>query len=187
MVFLVNLFFVIIPSFWVLLHVFYDALIHDERLLAQMRKRGFRGVFYLHPVFEAQYTDFTSSELIEVGNGVADYQTVFRESDVMVTDFSSVAFDFAYLKKPVIYSQFDEDTFYENHSWGKGYFSYRENGFGPITTTLDETVDALISCMENDCQMEQRYIDRVEAFFAYTDRNNCKRVYEAIQEIERDK
>ena len=166
--------------------LFYDALIHDERLLTAMEKFGYTGSFYLHPVFERQYPDFTASRRITIGKGVADYQTVFRESAIMVTDYSSVAFDFAYLKKPVIYSQFDEDTFYQNHSWGKGYFTYREDGFGPITNTVEQTVDELIYYMENGAKMKQEYVDKVDNFFAYTDRHNCERVYHAVlEDVER--
>ena len=165
---------------------FYNSLINDPRLLDAMRKHGFTGTFYLHPVFEGQFNDFKSNELIEVGTTVADYQTLFRESDIMVTDFSSVAFDFAYLKKPLIYSQFDEATFYRDHSWDRGYFTYREDGFGPITNTVDETVDALIHYIETGCQMEDIYLKRVEAFFPYTDRNNCERVYNEIMKIENE-
>ncbi len=166
---------------------FYNSLINDERLLAVMKEYGYTGCFYLHPVFEAQFEDFKSSELITVGNGIADYQKIFRESALMVTDYSSVAFDFAYLKKPVIYSQFDEKDFYKNHSWGKGYFTYREDGFGPITTTLDETVETLIDYIKDDCRMREEYVRKVENFFAYTDRNNRKRIYEAIMEIAEEK
>lgn len=163
---------------------FYERLIHDERLLQAMEEHGYTGEFYLHPVFEKQAPDFRESRLISIGQGVADYQKVFREGGIMVTDYSSVAFDFAYLKKPVIYSQFDEDAFYEEHSYGKGYFTYREDGFGPVTTTVEQTVDALINYMEQDCQMERNYIDKVERFFAFTDRNNCRRLYEEIRRIE---
>ena len=167
--------------------LFYDSLIHDERLLTAMENYGYTGSFYLHPVFERQYPDFTASRRITIGKGVADYQTVFRESAIMVTDFSSVAFDFAYLKKPLIYSQFDEESFHRNHSWGKGYFNYREDGFGPVTTTVEQTVDELIWYMEHDAQMKEDYLSRVERFFAYTDRNNCRRVYEAVCGIEEER
>lgn len=166
---------------------FYNSLINDERLLSVMREYRYTGVFYLHPVFEAQFPDFQGNDIIEVGNGVADYQQVFKESSLMVTDFSSVAFDFAYLKKPVIYSQFDEETFYKYHTWGKGYFTYRTDGFGPITNTLDETVDTLIDYIKNGCIMKQEYVEKVDNFFAYTDRNNCKRIYEAVVEAEEDR
>lgn len=166
---------------------FYNGLINNERLLAVMKEYGYKGSFYLHPVFERQFKDFRSSELITVGKGVADYQELFRKGAIMVTDFSSVAFDFAFLKKPVIYAQFDEDVFYKYHSWGKGYFTYRKDGFGPITNTLDETVDELIYYIKNDCKMKEEYIKKVDNFFAYTDRNNCKRVYDAVVELEKER
>lgn len=162
---------------------FYNGLINDERLLDVMRKHGYTGTFYMHPVFEKQTKDFQSNDVFEVGEGVADYQTVFRESNLMITDYSSVAFDFAYLKKPVIYSQFDAESFYQNHVWGKGYFTYEENGFGPITRDLESTVLTLIDYIEHDCKMKQEYVDKVEDFFAFTDRNNCERVYNAIRTV----
>lgn len=165
---------------------FYQSLIDNEKLHACMKKYGYKGCFYLHPVFEAQYRDFKGSDLIKIGNGIADYQEIFKRSSLMITDFSSVAFDFAFLKKPVIYSQFDETSFYLNHSWGKGYFTYREDGFGPVTTTLDETIDTLIEYIEKDCSMKDEYIERVDNFFAYSDHNNCKRVFDAIMEVEKE-
>ena len=70
---------------------------------------------------------------------------------------------------------------------GKGYFNYREDGFGPVTTTVEQTVDELIWYMEHDAQMKEDYLGRVERFFAYTDRNNCQRVYEAVCGIEDDR
>ena len=45
-------------------------------------------------------------------------------------DYSSIAFDFAYMKKPLIYYQFDQDKYYTNH-FAKGYFDCERDGFGP--------------------------------------------------------
>ena len=36
--------------------------------------------------------------------------------------------------------------------------------------------------MKNDCTMEDEYKERVDLFFKFTDRNNCKRVYEWMLE-----
>jgi CDP-glycerol glycerophosphotransferase (TagB/SpsB family) len=162
---------------------FYNALINDEELLAVMREEGYTGKFYLHPVFEAQAGDFRGNDVFEVGTSAADYQGVFRESSLMLTDFSSVAFDFAYLKKPVIYAQPDEDEFYASHAWDRGYFSYPDDGFGPVTRGYEETVRAMVACIRGGCVMEQKYAERVDSFFAYTDRENCRRVFEAIEAI----
>jgi CDP-glycerol glycerophosphotransferase (TagB/SpsB family) len=164
--------------------LFYHRLMNDERLLAAMRRGGYRGKFFLHPVFDSQIGDFEGNGLFEVGVTVADYQELFRDGDLLLTDYSSVAFDFAYLKKPVIYAQFDFDTFYQNHSWGKSYFSYADDGFGPIGRDYEETVALLVRYIEGGCVMTDEYKARVDGFFAFTDRRNCERVAAAIEEMD---
>ena len=51
-------------------------------------------------------------------------------------------------------------------------------GFGKVVEDEDALVDKVIEYMENDCKMEDEYASRVDSFFKYTDKNNCKRVYE---------
>ena len=87
------------------------------------------------------------------------------------------------MKKPVIYTQFDRDEFFTQHTYTQGYFSYEDDGFGPVCYNYDDTVNEIIKMIENDCKMEEKYIQRVENFYEYHDRNNCKRVYEEILKL----
>ena len=162
---------------------FYNSLINDERLKSCMKKHGYEGLFCLHPLFAQQYVDFDENEVFKVNNGYVDYQKQFAECALLVTDYSSVFFDFGYLKKPVIYCQFDKETFFTEHSYSEGYFSYEKNGFGPVCYDLENTVDEIVSVIENDCKNDPEYIKRVEDFYPYFDENSCRRVYEAIKEI----
>ena len=94
-------------------------------------------------------------------------------------------FDFAYLKKPVVYAQFDREEFFSGeHVYVKGYFDYERDGFGEVETDLDGTVDRLIEYMRNDCRLKDEYRARIDAFFAYHDRDNCRRVYEKLLELQ---
>ena len=52
----------------------------------------------------------------------------------MVTDYASVAFDFARLGKPVVYTQFDRGIFVQNHISEPGYFDHERDGFGQSRT-----------------------------------------------------
>ena len=102
-----------------------------------------------------------------------------------MTDYSSVFFDFAFLRKPVVYSQFDNEQFFSGeHSYTKGYFSYEENGFGPVCYDLESTVDEMIKYIENDCKNSDEYIGRIEDFYEYFDSDSCKRVYENIRKLD---
>ena len=101
------------------------------------------------------------------------------KSSLLVTDYSSIFFDFSYLKKPVIYTHFDYDV-YRNNDVPKGYFDYKKDGFGPICFDLNCTVTNIILKFQNNCFLERKYIIRIEKFFKYHDDNNCERLYSAI-------
>ena len=157
---------------------FYNGLINDERLLAKMREKGYTGLFCLHPIFRKQAVDFQKNDVFAINEGFIDYNKVFAESSVMVTDYSTIAFDFAYLKKPIVYTQFDKEEFYKTQTYDKGFFEYERDGFGPVCYDLDSAVDALIKIIDKDC--ENDYIDRVTNFFVNIDKNNSKRVIDAV-------
>ncbi|MBQ9460321.1 MAG: CDP-glycerol glycerophosphotransferase family protein [Clostridia bacterium] len=162
---------------------FYNGLINHPRLLECMRRKGYEGLFCLHPLFTEQYVDFTENDVFSVNKGYVDYQKQFAECALLVTDFSSVFFDFGYLKKPVVYSQFDKDEFFAGHSYSEGYFSYEDNGFGPVCRDLESTVDALVKEIENDCRNDPKYIKRIEEFYPFFDDKSCERVYNSICEL----
>lgn len=159
---------------------FYNSLINNERLLEAMRKNGYKGVFCCHPIFEKQSVDFDGNDVFEINRGFVDYQSQFESSALMVTDYSSVYFDFGYIKKPVIYSQFDKEDFFKGHTYDKGYFSYEEDGFGPVCTNLEQTVDEIIRSIENGCKLTEEYEQRINRFYAFSDANNCKRILDAV-------
>ena len=99
----------------------------------------------------------------------------------MVTDYSSVAFDFAYLRKPIVYSQFDKAEFFGGgHSYTEGYFDYVRDGFGEVEETLENVVDRIIEYMENGCQIKPEYRERIDKTFAFDDKDCSRRVYETV-------
>ena len=159
---------------------FYNGLINNPKLVECMKKNGYEGLFCLHPLFTEQYVDFTENDVFKVNHGYVDYQTQFAESALLVTDYSSVFFDFGYLKKPVVYSQFDKEAFFKGHSYSEGYFSYDDNGFGPVCRDLESTVNAVCKYIENDCKNSDKYIKRIEEFYPFFDEDSCKRVYEDV-------
>ena len=106
----------------------------------------------------------------------------------MITDYSSVAFEMAYLKKPVLYYQFDEEDFFnlEYHSGQRGYFDYRKDGFGPVVTTEEELLKELEVLLQNDCKVGEPYQSNIENTFEFRDGKCCERVYRAILELDDD-
>lgn len=166
---------------------FYQNLINDDQLQAAIQKHGLQGEFYIHPSFQQQIKDFSGNDSFKIMQMPFDYPNAKCEGNLLVTDYSSVAFDFAYLKKPILYAHFDEDTFYKNHTSNEGYFFYENDGFGPVTYDYESTVKQIIISIESGCTMHDKYQNRVKKFFAYNDRNNSQRIYQAILATNSDK
>lgn len=110
-------------------------------------------------------------------------QKTFVETDILITDYSSVAFEVAYLKKPVIYYQFDRDeVFSGKHTFEKGYFDYELDGFGPVCLKLEEVLSNLEQYLNNpDGEIWTHYSKISERTFAFRDGKCCERTFEAIK------
>ncbi len=153
----------------------FNSLINDERLIDAAKKYGYKIKYVLHPIVSSQVEDFDKNEYVDIVPAVGDmsYEKMFCESSLMVTDFSGIQFDFAYMRKPLVYLHHkDIPQHYE-----EGTFFYDTMAFGEICHDNDELIDLLCEYMENDCKMKEEYVKRADDFFYYDDHNNCERIY----------
>lgn len=163
----------------------YNGLLNDPRLLEAARRYGYKIRYVLHPIISPQYEDFTQNPQVEIisSTGEMSYEQLFCESALMVTDYSGVQFDFAYMRKPVVYLHHkDIPQHYE-----EGTFHYKTMGFGEICTTNEELIDVLCRYMEHDCEMPDTYRRRADDFFYYSDHHNCERIYKEMLAYQKKK
>lgn len=151
-----------------------NEVIKNEKLMDFLEQNGYEFYFFPHPDIRTQLKDFTPDKRVVIPEFDTSYQDLFRAGSIMITDFSSVHFDFSYCKKPVIYYQFDE------HHFEKSYFSFEEHGFGPVVNEFDTLLNELKHLIDNESKMDEQYVTRVENFYEFNDHNNCERVYRAI-------
>ncbi len=153
----------------------YNELISDRKLVETAARTGYRILYLVHPNISAQAKDFTAHEGVEVIPALeVNYEKVLTQSSLMVTDYTGVQFDFAYMRKPVVYYHSPKlPPHYE-----EGGFFYDTQGFGEICTSQEELVDTLCAYMENGCRLKPFYEARENDFFAFADRNNCQRIFE---------
>lgn len=74
---------------------------------------------------------------------------------------------------------------FEGQLYNEGYFDYKKMGFGPVCSTLDSAVEAIINCIENDCKMPEKYLKRVSNFYSFHDDKNCERVFKEIINLDK--
>ena len=165
---------------------FYDALINSERLIGTLQKLGYKLQFFPHPIINPFIRKFHhDSQVVFLSTSETVYRDVYAESVLLVTDYSSAVFDFAYLRKPVIYCQFDKEKFYSGeHAYVKGYFDYERDGFGEVVYDLEHTIDLIIEYARGGCVLKDKYRERIDSFFAFKDQNNCQRVLDKIMQIQ---
>ena len=116
----------------------------------------------------------------------SDVQGLYARLGLLVTDYSSVAFNAAYLDRPTVYYQFDRDALLAGGHVGRpGYFDYERDGFGPVTVDHEAAVSAIVAAIRHGATPEQPYADRITATFPDRDGRACERVVAAIEELSR--
>ncbi len=155
-----------------------------RRLLQQAEEQDLKVVLCLHRNLQ-QYNryfevNFPSLTVVNLENG--DVADVLKSAACLITDYSSVAIDFAYLRKPLAYFQADYEQFRKNHL-PEGYFDYRKDGFGQVFENGKDLLDWIRERREDGFTMEERYRERTDQFFTFHDQKYCERNYQAICNI----
>lgn len=162
---------------------YYNELLNNDVFLEYTKNQKYQIIFYPHheiqPYVHLFKTKCNYNHLIIADKYHYDVQELLKESALLITDYSSVFFDFAYMKKPVIFYQFDFKKYRNNH-YSKGYFDY-EDSFGPVTHDVIELLSEIKNAINEQCKMPLVYLKKVEEFFPLYDNNNCKRIYEYIR------
>lgn len=162
----------------------WNNVLKNKELNSKLKKSGYKIIFVLHNNMEKFAESFYKNENIIIPDA-KNYSQLFSEGSLFVTDYSSNAFEFAYLRKPVIYFQFDKTTFFDAHSYDKGYFDYEKMGFGEVTYDISKTLNIIFSYLKSGCNLKDEYSSRINSFFKYSDNNNSKRVVEQILKLKR--
>ena len=153
----------------------YNRLITDDKLLETARRTGYKLIYLVHPNIGEQAVDFEKKDGVEIISALGvNYEKILCESSLMLTDYSGVQFDFAYMRKPVVYYHPPKLP----PHYVEGGFFYDTQGFGEICTEHQQLVDTLCDYMEHDCQLKDFYRTRQDDFFAFSDHDNCKRIFE---------
>ncbi len=163
---------------------FYSELLTDKTLVDTAKRLGYKLCYYPHALmkcFDGRFKNLDSD--VYVNADKMTYNDIFSRASLLFTDFSSCQFDFAYLRKPVVYCHFDKEEFFSSHTYRQGYFDYERDGFGEVVYNVEDSVSLLKEYMENGCKLKECYSERIEGFFAFNDRSNSRRVLDGILKI----
>src|SRR5947209_17677440 len=110
-------------------------------------------------------TSVTSHPAARDVSSVPDIAPLLVAADILVTDYSSVMFDFANTGRPMVFFAYDYDD-YANSERGV-YFELQDKAPGPMVRTGDELIHALVTVDTWRGDYEQRYQEFVAEFGEY--------------------
>ena len=142
-------------------------------------------IFYLHGYAQSYAPFFHSvSDRVIIAKKEEYYvQDLLKRAAFLVTDYSSVSCDYVYMKKPMVYFQFDGEKFAREQYPESEYFTYKDNGFGPVAHTLEEVETEIVDACKNQFRMKEEYEKRTNEFFKYFGHDHCERTYQLIEKL----
>lgn len=165
-----------------------NALLSNREFIDYVESIGYHIKFCIHAEFRRFLHLFKDIDpRVDVVKRGTSIHELLMATSLLITDYSSVFFDVAYMKKPMIYYQFDYEEFRENH-FSEGYFSFERDGMGPVVKTEQEVVDEVKAYYDGrNFVNSDLYLQRCATFFPTHDSHNCERIYNAIVKIEQAK
>lgn len=132
---------------------------------------------YLHTNFQKYRHLFQSDFVHIIPEGSISVQQLLRSHGVLITDFSSVGLDFALLKRPVLYYQFDGDP-----------EEAREEGStlklpGPVFKDKEPLLHVLAKKVQDNTLDEPYASSLRENIYLYDDQHANDRIYQALKEL----
>lgn len=161
---------------------YFSKLLSNSDLLNILKNNKYTATFVLHPglrQYASYFKKFESAYITVVSNPSVSYRELFNTSSLMITDYSSVFFDFVYQKKPCIFYQFDKDDFFEKH-YKEGEFKFDTMAPGPICKTDDEVVNWVIKHLNNNMRIFPNFLKKSNDIYINRDSLNSHRIVKEL-------
>ena len=122
-----------------------------------------------------------SNVSLVIPSALYDVQEELLDTDILITDYSSIYFDFLLLDRPVIFFAFDLEEYNRDD---QGIYEPLENiAAGPIVNDWDSVLEWTVKLKEHPDLFEEKRKQVRDRFFEYQDGNSSERVYNTITSL----
>lgn len=111
-----------------------------------------------------------------------DISDLYLVSDSLITDYSSVMFDYSLLKRPMFFYAYDLEN-YKNHLRGF-YFDFISEVPGPISLTTENLIKDILDY--NVCEYEEKYSNFIKKYNHVDDGKSSGKVVDLIEKLAAD-
>lgn len=159
----------------------YKELLENKDFLALLEKEDIYVNFYIHPKFRQHICLFAfhTKRIQFIPFGELPLNQLIMSCHMLVTDYSSVAWDVYYQEKPIVFYTFDRKNYEKKQG---SYMDIEKDGFGDVTSNLYELISCIQYYSKNHFQEKKIFAEKREWLLPYRDNKNSKRIYEEIKE-----
>jgi len=160
-------------------------LVNDKGLQDILEEKDCHLAIYLHQDIQSysKYLDQFAGERIHImRQGELTVTELLRMSKLLITDYSNVMFDFVYMNKPFISYQFDYQDFINGRE-EKPHHDVRTELPGYVVTEHDALINTIHTIVKGNFSIAPEHQQTAAKHFTYKDKENCKRVYQAISQL----
>jgi CDP-glycerol glycerophosphotransferase (TagB/SpsB family) len=121
-----------------------------------------------------------SSPCIKIYNKKTDLYDFLKDVNILITDYSSIYFDYLLLDRPIIFTPFD----FQEYSTKRGfYYDYNEVTPGLKAISWDDLLNK-IDLYLNNPNLDNNFRTKIRnKFNKYQDGNNCRRLSEKMKQV----
>ncbi len=157
-------------------------LINLKLDLHQMKERlGDEYVLLLRPHIIISNKIIIDKSLEDFIYNVADYEEIsdlYLISDICITDYSSVMFDFANTRKPLLFFTYDLDHYKDNL---RGfYMNFEDEAPGPLLKDNETLIDSIKNIETINKSYQEKYDKFYDKFCSFEKGNAAKRIVEKL-------
>lgn len=121
-----------------------------------------------------------------------DTNELLAVTDILITDYSGIFFDFLNTRKPIILFPFDKEKYLGNRDSRSDFYLPLEDVPGPICYNVEELIDSIKNIEKISKKYSKKYKEYVEKFVGHDDGKATERVVAKIfnnkpTKIKRDK
>lgn len=159
-------------------------LLEHEGIRNLLKSNGIHLQIALHPFmkrFEEHFFPLADQdygiEFLDFNH--ASIERSIEENDMLLTDITSVSWDFLYLNKPIIFFMFDQQEYTEKRG---SYLDLDKDLYGYKSSTVEDVYNTLSYMLENNITHNEWY-GKADDYIDYFDQDNCKRLAQRVMNV----
>lgn len=160
-------------------------LLTDERLLRILSENNTELNVYLHPFMQRLTHNLMSHDdhIKILSSDDYDLGVLLRGASLIISDYSSVVWDFAIQRKPVVFYQFDQERYLNKVG---AMVDLNNLPIGRTNKDVESAVDDIAHYVSNGFEMDGGFKRQVESIFGTKKQNYSEDIYKFLNSIPGD-